>query len=298
MFGKKSSGRRVANRASVSTTEHRKASGSSAHHRAEPSATDGTVGRKGALRRNTPLALAVTAALAAVLIPQASADEVNAGTAVGNSFSVPDSPEIDRIGLVERYMGDSGSDAQHQSNRDQSQSRPDRDKGGPKGKGEVHEGNGKEAAGGGDNQQQSRDKESSSAKDSKESTELAAPLEKLKPTSSFGPRISPITGAPSEFHTGQDYAGTCGTPVKSAADGKITEAGWHPYGGGKRITVSHGDGLKTTYNHMSSMGVSVGETVDKGETIGQVGTTGASTGCHLHFEVVVDGEKVNPLKWL
>ncbi len=127
---------------------------------------------------------------------------------------------------------------------------------------------------------------------------LAAPLAKLDPTSSFGYRVSPISGAPSEFHSGQDYAGSCGTPVKSSASGKITEAGWHPYGGGNRVTVKHEDGLKTTYNHMSVINVNVGESVDTGESVGNIGSTGASTGCHLHFEVAKNGEKVDPIGFL
>lgn len=135
-------------------------------------------------------------------------------------------------------------------------------------------------------------------KSSSKSEDLGAPLAYLKPTSSFGYRVSPITGAASEFHSGQDYAATCGTPVKSSADGKVVQAGWHPYGGGNRVTVKHDDGLKTTYNHMAAIKVSDGESVKAGESVGNVGSTGASTGCHLHFEVVKGGQTVDPLGFL
>ncbi|GAB3270211.1 M23 family metallopeptidase [Arthrobacter pigmenti] len=309
MFGKKSSGRRAANRASFSATHHPDTPSAAPRRRAE--AHTASVG--GSLRRSGPLALAVTATLAAVLIPQASADEGNVGANVTASSSVSASAGIDRVGLVERYMGNAGSvgtsdGGPSQSDSDQRRSGGSQDESGD-GRNESgssqdkqdhddHGGDDKDKDEGDDKQRDNHGKESSSSTESEDSNELSAPLEKLEPTSPFGPRISPITGAPSEFHSGQDYAGTCGTPVKSSADGKITKAGWHPYGGGQRVTVSHGDGLKTTYNHMSSMGVSVGDTVDEGDRIGLVGSTGASTGCHLHFEVVVNGEKVNPLKRL
>lgn len=280
----------------------------------------GTGGVGGSLRRNGPLALAVTATLAAVLIPQASAGEGSPAADAAVVSKVAAGAEVDRVGLVERYMGQKGSVSHPGNTPDSSGDQPgsgqdksdDGGPGDPNGKDESGQGKsdhgGKGQAGQGDDdgghsgdhkdsKQEDQDKDSL-PKDSDKSDELSAPLEKLEPTSSFGPRISPITGAPSEFHTGQDYAGTCGTPVESSADGKVTEAGWHPYGGGMRITVSHGDGLKTTYNHMSSMGASVGDTVDEGDRIGRVGSTGASTGCHLHFEVVVDGDTVNPLKWI
>jgi murein DD-endopeptidase MepM/ murein hydrolase activator NlpD len=303
LFGKKYSGRRAANRASLFATDRLDTPGAAPRRRAE--ARTASVG--GSLRRSGPLALAITATLAAVLIPQASADEGNVGANVTASSSVSASPAIDRVGLVEQYMGNAGpastsdsghskpGDDQDESGDDQSESDDTQDK---QGHDEDNGGDAKDKNEGGENQQDKQGKDTSSSTESEDPNELAAPLEKLEPTSPFGPRVSPITGAPSEFHSGQDYAGTCGTPVKSSADGKITEAGWHPYGGGKRITVSHGGGLKTTYNHMSSMGVSVGDTVDEGDRVGQVGSTGASTGCHLHFEVVVDGEKVNPLKWI
>lgn len=126
---------------------------------------------------------------------------------------------------------------------------------------------------------------------------LSAPLDKVVMTSPFGHRVSPITGA-GELHTGQDMGEACGVAVKAAASGTVTFAGWHPYGGGNRVVVEHGNGLETTYNHLSTTEVSVGQAVERGEPIARVGSTGASTGCHLHFEVMIDGKSVDPLGWL
>lgn len=126
---------------------------------------------------------------------------------------------------------------------------------------------------------------------------LSAPLDGAAMSSPFGTRISPITGM-GELHTGQDMSEACGTAVKAAAAGTVTFAGWHAFGGGNRVVVQHANGLETTYNHLSAMDVSVGQVVERGEAIARVGSTGASTGCHLHFEVLVDGENVDPLGWL
>jgi murein DD-endopeptidase MepM/ murein hydrolase activator NlpD len=126
---------------------------------------------------------------------------------------------------------------------------------------------------------------------------LFAPLDVLVPTSSFGFRTSPITGQADEFHTGQDYAAPCGTPVYSADAGTVRAVGWHPYGGGNRVEVDHGNGLITSYNHLEAISVSVGETVNGGQPIATIGTTGSSTGCHLHFETILNGEHVDPLRW-
>ena len=127
---------------------------------------------------------------------------------------------------------------------------------------------------------------------------LAAPIPNMNQTSGFGYRQNPITGAAGELHTGIDYAMACGTPVHAADGGKVVEAGWQVGGGGNRIVVEHSSGLKTTYNHLQSIGVSLGQKVAKGQAIGQLGTTGNSTGCHLHFEVVKDGQLVDPAGWL
>jgi len=127
---------------------------------------------------------------------------------------------------------------------------------------------------------------------------LGAPLAQLITASPFGYRVSPITGGAGDFHRGQDFVAQCGTSVLAAASGKVTFAGWHQFGGGNRVVIDHGDGLETTYNHLSSFNVKVGQTVSRGDVVALSGTTGASTGCHLHFEVQVNGEVVDPMGWL
>ncbi|PTT66951.1 M23 family metallopeptidase [Arthrobacter sp. HMWF013] len=127
---------------------------------------------------------------------------------------------------------------------------------------------------------------------------LGAPLAQLATASPFGFRISPITGGSGDFHRGQDFAAQCGTSVLAAASGTVTFVGWHQYGGGNRVVVDHGNGLETTYNHLSSASVTMGQTVSRGDVVALSGTTGASTGCHLHFEVQVNGEVVDPSGWL
>lgn len=129
-------------------------------------------------------------------------------------------------------------------------------------------------------------------------TKLSNPLAHLSPTSPYGPRISPITGSPHEVHTGQDYGAGCGTEVMSSAEGTVVLAGWHPNGGGNRVEVQHANGLMTTYNHLAGSVVSTGQTVQRGQIIAMVGSTGASTGCHLHFEVFINGLVTEPTAWL
>lgn len=127
---------------------------------------------------------------------------------------------------------------------------------------------------------------------------LAGPLASLTTVSPYGYRVSPITGGTGDFHRGTDFAAQCGTEVLASAAGTVTFAGWHEYGGGNRVVVDHGNGLETTYNHLSTFKASVGQKVNRGDTVAFSGTTGASTGCHLHFEVQVNGEVVDPTGWL
>ncbi|HJV98281.1 MAG TPA: peptidoglycan DD-metalloendopeptidase family protein [Arthrobacter sp.] len=126
---------------------------------------------------------------------------------------------------------------------------------------------------------------------------LMAPLEVLRPSSPFGYRISPISGAAGDFHLGQDYAASCGTRVYSADAGVVRAAGWHPWGGGNRVEIDHGNGLITTYNHLEAIAVRAGDTIQVGQVIARVGTTGWSTGCHLHFETILHGKHTSPLDW-
>jgi murein DD-endopeptidase MepM/ murein hydrolase activator NlpD len=119
-------------------------------------------------------------------------------------------------------------------------------------------------------------------------------------TSPFGIRVHPITGV-RKLHTGTDLGVACGTPVHVARDGVVIGAGFNTAYGFRTI-VSHGvvDGvlLTTTYNHQSHIGVEPGQRVTAGEVIGLSGTTGYSTGCHLHFELIVNADYVDPVPWL
>ncbi len=127
---------------------------------------------------------------------------------------------------------------------------------------------------------------------------LGAPLEKLQTTSPFGYRVNPLTGAAGELHTGQDFAAQCGTPVFASAGGTVSFASWDVGGGGNRVVIDHGNGLSTTYNHNTSLNVAQGQKVNRGDLVSMSGTTGNSTGCHVHFEVMVDNKTVDPMNWL
>ncbi|TDD17825.1 M23 family metallopeptidase [Kribbella turkmenica] len=119
-------------------------------------------------------------------------------------------------------------------------------------------------------------------------------------TSPFGMRFHPVLHY-WKLHDGTDFGGGCGTPIRAAASGVITDR-YYNGGYGNRVFISHGviDGhsVTTVYNHLSRYKARVGERVSRGEIIGYVGTTGYSTGCHLHFMVYQDGRVVNPMKWL
>ncbi len=127
---------------------------------------------------------------------------------------------------------------------------------------------------------------------------LGAPLAAMSVTSPFGLRTSPITGGPGELHTGLDLQAACRTAVFAAGAGTVVEAGWSPNGGGNRIVVDHGNGMKSTYNHLSSIETTIGADVARGQRLAGAGTTGNSTGCHLHFEVVRNGLTVDPRGWI
>lgn len=113
-------------------------------------------------------------------------------------------------------------------------------------------------------------------------------------TSSFGGRRNPFGGG-RDWHPGIDIAGSYGNPVYASGSGQVTMAQWY-YGYGKYIKISHGYGYETAYGHLSSIEVQPGQMVKKGQLIGRVGSTGYSTGPHLHFEVMLNGEQVNPNK--
>lgn len=112
-------------------------------------------------------------------------------------------------------------------------------------------------------------------------------------SSPFGGRPNPFSGYGRDWHPGIDIAVDYGTPVYASAAGYVQQAGW--YGGyGKYIRLGHDFGYETAYGHMSRLAVSAGSFVKKGEIIGYVGSTGYSTGPHLHFEILKYGEQVNP----
>lgn len=114
-------------------------------------------------------------------------------------------------------------------------------------------------------------------------------------TSQFGVRVDPITGAAGNNHTGLDIANSFGTIIRAAADGVVTFAGWNSGGYGKFVIIDHGNGVITRYAHNQALLVSVGDRVTQGQAISEMGSTGYSTGSHLHFEIKVNGKFVNPL---
>ena len=102
----------------------------------------------------------------------------------------------------------------------------------------------------------------------------------------------------SDFHPGIDIANDYGTPIIAAASGTVTAAGWNSGGYGNMVDIDHGNGIWTRYGHAEAVAVSVGETVQKGQIIAYMGSTGFSTGPHVHYEVHVNGELVNPILYL
>lgn len=115
-------------------------------------------------------------------------------------------------------------------------------------------------------------------------------------TSGFGVRIDPFLGRPA-MHTGLDFRGSAGEPVRATATGTVTTAGWTG-GYGKMVEIEHAHDLSTRYGHLSEIEVGVGQHVKIGQIIGRLGSTGRSTGPHLHYETRVDGDAVDPQKFL
>ncbi len=111
-------------------------------------------------------------------------------------------------------------------------------------------------------------------------------------TSGFGTRMHPLLGL-SRFHRGIDLAATAGTPIRAAADGRVVHAGWRG-GYGRQVALAHGGGLATSYAHMSRILAQAGETVRRGQVIGLVGSSGLSTGPHVHFEASQGGRAIDP----
>lgn len=115
-------------------------------------------------------------------------------------------------------------------------------------------------------------------------------------TSKFGPRYHPVTGAYQSTHTGLDIGASHGATIVASDGGTVTTAGVKG-GYGNCVMIDHGNGYYTLYGHMSSIAVSVGQSVSKGDTVGYVGSTGVSTGPHCHFEIRVNGVCTDPAPW-
>lgn len=113
----------------------------------------------------------------------------------------------------------------------------------------------------------------------------------------FGGRRNPFGGGGYEFHSGQDIEADWGAPIVSGASGTVTFIGWQN-GYGQLVVIDHGGGLTTRYGHLSHIDVALNQSVSRGQFIGRVGSTGRSTGPHLHYEVRINDEPVNPLAYL
>lgn len=115
-------------------------------------------------------------------------------------------------------------------------------------------------------------------------------------SSVFGSRTDPVNGG-ADFHPGLDISADYGTPVKATAEGTIETAGWAgDYG--NMVLLKHGYGMSTRYGHLSRIAVSPGQTVHRGQVIGYVGATGRTTGAHLHYEILLNGDRINPMRLL
>ncbi|EQA98972.1 membrane protein [Sphingobium baderi LL03] len=122
------------------------------------------------------------------------------------------------------------------------------------------------------------------------------PVQKLSLTSNFGVRSDPFNGG-ARMHKGVDIPGPVGTPIYATADGIVNRSGWAS-GYGNLVQISHGHGMETRYGHMSKVLVAANSYVRRGQVIGLMGSTGRSTGSHLHYEVRVDGQAINPIPFV
>ncbi|MCA2010693.1 DUF5930 domain-containing protein [Cereibacter sphaeroides] len=129
-----------------------------------------------------------------------------------------------------------------------------------------------------------------------ERTPFARPVGSARLTSAFGYRRDPITGG-RRLHAGQDWGGSRGTPIHATADGVVTFAG-RQSGYGNIVIIQHDFGFETRYAHMSSIAVTTGQRVSRGDRVGGMGSTGRSTGVHLHYEIRVGGDPINPMTYI
>jgi len=111
-------------------------------------------------------------------------------------------------------------------------------------------------------------------------------------TSGYGTRMHPLLGM-ARFHRGIDLAAAMGAPIRAAADGRVVRAGWHG-GYGRQVALAHGGGLDTSYSHLSRIAARPGDRVTRGQVIGYAGSSGLSTGPHVHFEASRNGRPIDP----
>ncbi|MEZ5841711.1 MAG: M23 family metallopeptidase [Hyphomicrobiales bacterium] len=115
-------------------------------------------------------------------------------------------------------------------------------------------------------------------------------------TSRFGVRLDPFLNTPA-LHAGIDFKAAVGHPVVATARGTVIRAGWSG-GYGRMVEIDHGNGVTTRYAHLKAITVKEGDTVRVGQTVGKLGSSGRSTGPHLHYETRIDGRAIDPLKFL
>lgn len=125
----------------------------------------------------------------------------------------------------------------------------------------------------------------------------AEPVQNTSFTSGFGVRSDPFRGR-AAMHAGIDLAGPIGTPIYATADAVVGRSEWNGGGYGNLVELDHGHGIQTRYGHLSKSMVTAGQRVKRGDMIGLMGSTGRSTGSHLHYEVRIDGKAVNPVPFM
>jgi murein DD-endopeptidase MepM/ murein hydrolase activator NlpD len=125
---------------------------------------------------------------------------------------------------------------------------------------------------------------------------IANPAPGVSVSSGFGIRRDPLLGTPA-MHAGIDFRGAVGAPARATGKGTVVKAGWNG-GYGRMVEIDHGDGFTTRYAHLSKVLVNVGDTVDVGDIVGKIGSSGRSTGPHLHYEVRRDGDAIDPVRML
>ena len=137
--------------------------------------------------------------------------------------------------------------------------------------------------------------------DNLQDSAIAVPSEKPVKTAAFtsgyGVRSDPFQGR-AAMHAGIDLSGPVGTPIYATADGVVSDAGWNSGGYGNLIKIDHGRGIETRYGHLSYIGVHPGQHIRRGDVIARMGSTGRSTGSHLHYEVRIEGRAVNPIPFM